>query len=166
MSELSRFTENILDSLSEGVITVDKNLKINYFNPAAERITGHGRAEVLGKFCKNICASEACHDRCPIAAVLQQGKPLYDFHTTFTHASGKKLPVKLNASIVKNAEGDPIGGTLTFRDLSALEMIHQQLFHESQFFGMVGHNKTMHEIFDLINEIADSPASVLIQGES
>jgi len=160
------FTENILDSLSEGVVTVDKNFKINSFNRAAEEMTGVSRAEALGKFCKNICRSESCQTRCPIAIVLQSGKPLYDFFTYISHSNGQKIPVKLNASVLNNDEGEPIGGTLSFRDLSSIEVIHGRLMQDSQFHGIVAHSKVMHDIFNLINDIADSPASVLIQGES
>lgn len=166
MPGINEFTENILDSLSEGVITVDKNFKINYYNRAAETITGLSRQEAIGKFCKYILNSDACQDRCPIAAVLRRGAPLFDFNAIVSHANGMRIPVKMNASVLTNPEGEPIGGTLTFRDMSAIEYIQEQLVHDSQFHGLVAHSKSMRDIFALIEEISDSPASVLIQGES
>jgi PAS domain S-box-containing protein len=39
----------VLDSLSDGVITVDEEGAITSFNRAAERLTGWSRAEVLGR---------------------------------------------------------------------------------------------------------------------
>ena len=42
----------ILNSLAEGVVTVDKDFKITFFNEAAERITGFEKEKVIGKYCK------------------------------------------------------------------------------------------------------------------
>ena len=44
--------DHILESIGEGVFTVDKNFRINFFNKAAENITGYKRENVVGKFCK------------------------------------------------------------------------------------------------------------------
>jgi PAS domain S-box-containing protein len=44
--------KDILDSLGEGVITVDKDFRITFFNRAAELITDFKRNEVTGRLCK------------------------------------------------------------------------------------------------------------------
>ena len=40
MPESKSSRDEILDSIGEGLLTVDKNFKINFFNDAAEQITG------------------------------------------------------------------------------------------------------------------------------
>ena len=57
MAEYEIKNDDILDSLGEGVFTVDKSFRINFFNKAAEKITGHKKEDVVGKFCKNIFKS-------------------------------------------------------------------------------------------------------------
>ena len=42
--------KDILDSLGEGVITVDKDFRVTFFNRAAEIITGYKRDEVAGSY--------------------------------------------------------------------------------------------------------------------
>ena len=50
MSISDKLKDHILDSIGEGVFTVDKDFKINFFNKAAEKITGYKREEVNRKF--------------------------------------------------------------------------------------------------------------------
>jgi nitrogen-specific signal transduction histidine kinase len=71
MSINDNLKDRILDSIAEGVFTVDKDFKINFFNKAAEKITGQKREEVIGKFCKHVFKSPVCMSDCPIALVLR-----------------------------------------------------------------------------------------------
>ncbi|NOZ62999.1 MAG: PAS domain S-box protein [Calditrichaeota bacterium] len=159
-------THDILDSIAEGLFTVDADFKINYFNRAAEEITGMNRSEVLGKFCKHIFKSNLCFIQCPIAQVLESGKNIYDLDSKMRDKAGKMIPVKMNVAILRNSEGEPLGGVISFRDVSDLVMFREKHTRRFQFQGIVGYSKAMHEIFELIDEISDSDASVLIQGES
>ena len=159
-------TDDILDSIGEGLFTVDKNFKINYFNRAAEMITGLNREDAIGKFCKYIFKSELCYKNCPIAQVLESGENIYDVESEIKNENGTSMPIKLNAAVLRNVEGEPVGGVISFRDLSALELMKRKLTEQSDFYGIVGHSKAMHEIFQLIEEISDSDATVLIQGDS
>ena len=72
-----KFNEEILNSLAEGVLTVDKNFKISFFNRAAELITGFQKDEVIGQFCKYVFKCELCQTQCPIGLVLESGNDIY-----------------------------------------------------------------------------------------
>ncbi len=166
MSLDQSLTNDILDSIGEGLFTVNKEFKINYFNRAAERITGLKRDQVFGRFCKYIFKSHLCYTECPIAKVLEGGKNIYDLGSKINDSKGKRVPIKLNAAVLRNEEDEPIGGVISFRDMSVLEIMRKKLSKMNQFYGIVGHSKAMQEIFELIEEITDSDATVLIQGES
>ncbi len=166
MSSHEELTKDILDSIGEGVYTVDKNFRITFFNRAAERITGFKKQDVLGKFCKQVCNSTSCLEKCPIAHVLKTGESIYDIECDMVHRIGKRLLVKLNCNVLYNSDDEPDGGVLSFRDMTEFEIVRTQLVKETQYHSIVAHSKAMHEIFGLIDEIADSDASVLIQGES
>jgi len=160
------FNKEILNSLAEGVITVDINFKINFFNRAAEIITGYNQEEVLGQFCKYVFKCELCHTQCPIGLVLESGNDIYDYNSSIEIKSGSRKPIKLNAAILKNSINKPVGGVISFRDLSELLKLRKEIASPSSYFGIIGHSKSMQEIFSLIQEIAESDATVLIQGES
>lgn len=166
MSITDNLKDHILDSIAEGVFTVDKNFRINFFNKAAEKITGQNRSTVIGKFCKHIFRSKTCFTDCPIAMVLQTKKNIFDFESTIKTSTGINKPIKLNAAVLYNSSDEPTGGIISFRDISEFEVIGMDLQRGTQFHGMIGHGKQMKEIFELIEEIADTDAPVFIQGES
>ncbi|AFH50408.1 Transcriptional regulator [Ignavibacterium album JCM 16511] len=162
----NKFNEEILNSIAEGVITVDKTFKVNFINRAAEEIMGYKKDEVIGQFCKYILKCDLCQTKCPIGIVLETGTNLYDYSSVIYDKNGNRKPIKLNAAILKNSEQNPVGGVISFRDVSELERIKQNSNVISNFFGIVGHGKAMQEIFRLIMEISESDATVLILGES
>lgn len=166
MPELKSKRDEILDSIGEGLLTVDKNFKINFFNRAAEQITGFKREEVLNQFCKYVFKCELCESKCPIGLILESGNPLYDFRSNIEIKDGTRKPIKLNAAILKNDSDQPIGGVISFRDLSEIESIRKDISAAGNFYGIIGRGKAMQDIFNLIEEISDSDATVLIQGES
>lgn len=166
MADEKTLRDEILDSIGEGLLTVDKNFRVNFFNKAAEQITGYDRSEVLGQFCKYVFKCELCESQCPIGIVLESGNNLYDFRSSIEIKDGSRKPVKLSAAILKNEIQEPVGGVISFRDLSELEAIKKDHKALTSFYGIIGHSKLMQEIFELIREISDSDAAVLIQGES
>ncbi len=159
-------TNDILDSIGEGLFTVNKDFKINYFNRAAERITGLKRQDVYGKFCKHVFKSNRCFIKCPIAQVLETGKNIYDLESQIRDINGNFIPTKMNVAVLRNNENEPVGGVISFRDISELQIFREKHLKKNQFYGVIGHTKVMQEIFELIEEISDSDATVLIQGES
>ena len=159
-------TNIILDSLAEAVVTVDKDFKITFINEAAERITGFKKEKLIGKFCKNYFDSKFCEFNCPIVYVLKTGKNIYDRETEINCNEKQNIPIKLNAAVLKDDNNQPIGGVISFRDISAIKEIDGFLKTESNFHGIVGKNKKLKNIFNLIEEISDTDAPVLICGET
>jgi PAS domain S-box-containing protein len=158
--------DHILESIAEGVFTVDKNFKINFFNKAAEKITGYKREEVLGRFCKHIFRTDLCFTNCPIALALQSSDNIYDLESQYLKKNGDPIPIKLNSAVLYNENEEPTGGIVTFRDISELASFKQAYRKDTQFHGVIGVSKQMQEIFELIREISASDAPVLIHGES
>lgn len=166
MNDKKTIQDEILDSISEGLLTVDKNFKINFFNKAAETITGYKRDEVLGNFCKHVFKCELCSTKCPIGIILESGRNITDYKSSIEVKSGNRKPIKMNAAILKNENNEPTGGVISFRDLSEFEALKKNRDSITTFYGIIGHSKLMQEIFELIMEISESDAAVLIQGES
>jgi PAS domain S-box-containing protein len=158
--------DHILESIGEGVFTVDKNFRINFFNSAAERITNYKREEVIGKFCKHVFRSEMCFTDCPITIALKSEKTIYDFESQIHTESGEFKPIKLNSAVLYNQNQEPTGGIISFRDITELTGLKKCLADETNFHGVIGHSKQMLDIFQLIRELSESKAPVLISGES
>lgn len=159
-------TDVILNSIAEGVITVDKEFRITFINEAAQKLTGFQKEEVIGQFCKGVFRSEFCLSNCPIAQVLRNGKSIFDLDTFINCSNSQVVPIRLNAAVLKDENNIPTGGVITFRDISLFKQVEEIIKAESQFHGIVGKHKSMKEIYQLIMEISESDAHVLILGET
>ncbi|UCE42632.1 MAG: PAS domain S-box protein [Candidatus Aminicenantes bacterium] len=112
------FLNIILQSMEGGVLAIDKNLKITFFNQSAEEITGYKKEEVLDRECCEILKSELCQDFCPLEEVLQTGKPAYNYEILITNKKGEEVPVNITASPLLSSNNEIIGIVENFRDLT------------------------------------------------
>ena len=69
-------TDSILESISDGVFTVDQDWKIMSFNRAAEEITGIARHEAIGRLCSEVFRSNMCETDCALRKTLDDGLPI------------------------------------------------------------------------------------------
>jgi len=154
----------ILGSLAEGLFTVDNEWRITSFNKAAERITGWQEHEVLGKHCKQVFSSNHCIEGCPLAETLRRSKPLMDFEVEYKTRLGEKLPVYVNTAILYNSRSEAMGGVISFRDCSIPKRVNDEMV-STRFQGIVGKNKRMLEVYQLIQEVADGKATVKFESQ-
>ena len=71
-------TKLILNSINEGVFTVDENFTITSFNAGAEKIAGFSRKDAVGKPCRAVFHASICQDRCALRETLRTGKEMTD----------------------------------------------------------------------------------------
>jgi PAS domain S-box-containing protein len=156
----------ILDSIADGVFTVDRNWRITSFNRAAEDITGWSRDDAMGKSCSEIFHSSICGKNCAIAESLYKGAPVANRSITIRNNRGEKIPISISASPLTDHEGNIIGGVETFRDLTAITSLRQQLSQKYTFDAIISKSASMQRLFSILPDIARSPSTVLILGES
>ena len=168
MSEPSekRATEIILDSIADGVFTVDEDWLITSFNRAAERITGVPRAEAIGRRCCDVFRASICESECALKETLRSGRPIVNKAIYIFDADGRRIPISISAAVLRNADGDAIGGVETFRDLSLVEELRKELEEKYTFADIVGRSPAMRQLFELLPQIAESNSTVLIEGAS
>jgi len=70
---IGRRQEVILDSINEGVFTVDPQWRITAFNRAAERITGVTRKEAIGRACCDVFHASICEKDCALRRTFENG---------------------------------------------------------------------------------------------
>ncbi len=154
----------ILESISDGVFTVDADKRITSFNRAAEEITGFKAEETIGQYCFDIFRADICEKRCALEETLSTGKPQVNLAAQIISKSGDQKPISISTSILKNENGDIIGGVETFRDLSELEQLKRQLSRSYTHEDIVGRHPKMKEILSFLPDIAESESPVLIEG--
>ncbi len=159
-------TNIILDSITDGVFTVDENMVITYFNKAAERITGLSKEEAIGQYCFEVMRSNICEKSCALKCSLQTGKDVVDKRVNILREDGKEFYVSISTSPLKDENGKFIGGVETFRDLTSIEELKKQINKSYTFEDIISKNHQMLNIFDTLPIIAQSDSTVLIQGAS
>ncbi len=156
----------ILDNIPSGVYTVDQEMNLLSFNPSLERITGFRSEEVLGKKCMQVFRSDFCGAGCPLKRSMRTGETLRGVELNLRARDGSVVPIASSTALLRDEEGKPIGGICSFRDLRELHSVPFPRGHVREFQGMLSKNPRIHEIFDLIETVAESDANVLIEGES
>jgi PAS domain S-box-containing protein len=158
--------EHILQSLGDGVFTVDRQWKITSFNRAAEKITGWSTGQAIGRSCSKVFQASSCGKNCAIAECLYSGRAVSNRSITITNTEGLKIPVSISAAPLADHEGNIIGGVQTFRDLSVLDSMRKQLRRKHRFDEIVSKSRAMQRLFTILPEVARSPSTVLVSGES
>lgn len=156
----------ILDSIPSGVYTVDPEMTLLSFNRSLERITGHRADEAVGRKCTEIIRSDFCAARCPLKRSMRTGETLRGVEMNLRTKEGEVVPIAASTAVLRDENGEPIGAICSFRDLREYAPLPVSRGQVREFQGMVSKNHKMHEIFDLIETIAEADANVLIEGES
>ncbi len=156
----------VLESVADGVFTVNRSWKITSFNRAAELITGWKREDAIGKSCSDVFHSSICGENCAIAQSLYSGKPVANRSIFVKNIDGKQIPLSISAAPLLDHEGNVIGGVETFRDLSVVTELRKQLSRRYTFGEILSKSASMQRIFSILPEIAHSESNVLVLGES
>jgi PAS domain S-box-containing protein len=159
-------TETILDSIADGVFTVNQDFRITSFNRAAAQITGFAKDEALGQYCREIFRSSACVAGCPLRQTMETGEDIIDLEENIITKENKEIPVSISAALWRDRRGIPIGGVEVFRDLSPITELKKKLKEKYSFQDIITKSKSLLEMFGILPDIAESDATVLITGES
>jgi len=159
-------TDAILESISDGVFTVDLNWRVTSFNRAAEEITGIQRREALGRLCSEVFKSSMCESECALQQTLNSEKPDINKSGYIINADGERIPVSVSTAVLRDSDGQIIGGAETFRDLSEIVALRKELAGHFQIGDLVSHSQAMRPVLDLVPSLAASLTTVLIQGET
>lgn len=159
-------TDAILESISDGVFTVDQEWRITSFNRAAEEITGISRTEAIGRLCSEVFRSNMCETGCALRKTLKNGKPIIGRSGYIIDEEGNRIPISLSTAVLKDPSGTVVGGAETFRDLSEVEALRHELEGRFKVGEIVSRSPLMQRLFEVIPSIAKSPSTVLITGET
>jgi len=156
----------IINSISDGVFTLDKDFNITFMNKTAEEIIGISLSEALGKRCKDVFKVNICEDQCALLQTIKTGKPIVNKSVCLINNEDQRVPISISTALLKNNKGEVIGGVETFRDLRLVETLRKELEESYSFEDMIGRSREMREMFKLLPIVAESDSTILIEGES
>ena len=156
----------ILDSIADGVFSVDKDWRISSFNRAAEKITGVSRKDAVGQLCKDVLKADICERNCCLRATMRTGKPIVNRNVYIIDAEGRKRPISISTALLRDKKGKLLGAVETFRDISVEEDLRKAIEKKYSFADIISKNHRILQLFDILPDIAASNSTVLIEGES
>ena len=160
------WTQLILDSIADGVFTVDHEGRITSFNKAAEIITGFSKEEAVGQYCHEIFRSNLCFEACALKHTAETTETIVNLEVNILNRDNREIPISISTAVVRDESGNVVGAVETFRDLSLSKELRKEISSSYSFQDILGRSKSMLDLFQILPDIAQSDATVLIEGES
>ncbi len=156
----------VLDSIADGVFTVDMDFRITSINRAAGEILGIKEADALGRLCFEIFHANICEHSCALRETMETGKNVINKTIYIVNSREERVPISVSTALLRDDTGAVIGGVETFRDMTAVETLRKEIEAAYTFEDIVSKNRAMREMFRILPDIAVSGSSVLIEGPS
>jgi PAS domain S-box-containing protein len=157
---------SLADSLQGmAVFVVDSRRTILHWSKGAEELFGLASDEVWGQHCLKANRCEECIRSCGIA---QHGQ-IADHPLTIFRSDGQTVPVRKSGRAFYDARGKFAGGIEVLVPDSEPRACPAPVFRDDEvvtFHGLITRNPAMHDVFQIIRNVAETEASVLIRGES
>jgi PAS domain S-box-containing protein len=154
----------ILDNLEVGIFTVDRGGVVTFFNTAAEKITGFSRQDVLGRPCAAIFRGGSPADLDLLKETIASDSPRSGIESRILTREGVAVPIRATYLPLRNENGIAVGGLATFSDLTLVHQLKQAIEDRYTFYDMVGKSPAMQRIFENVQVVAKTDATVLIEG--
>jgi len=155
--------EAIFDSVADGIIAVDVKGRVMNLNRAAGDITGYERVEAVGSSCADVLGLAPGNPLCPVFENRQQ---VDERTASLTDRRGRDRHVIVSTRVLRDEAGVEHGMVAILRDVTELESMRDELRGRDQLHGLVGSSHPMRQIYQLVEDLSDSDATVLILGES
>ncbi|MBI2501675.1 MAG: sigma 54-interacting transcriptional regulator [Candidatus Latescibacteria bacterium] len=153
--------EAIFNSVADGILALNLELRISNLNTTAQRLLETTLQEAVGQSCLDRLGASA-----ELAALLRERRQVDGYrYTLHTRDQGEHL-LSLSLRPLLDPEGMEQGVVLILRDLTEIENLRRQLQGRHRFHGLIGKDHRLLELYQLIEDLADSEATVLILGES
>lgn len=152
----------LLDSVSEGIIAIDKNAIITIFNPAAQKILGYTREEAVGR-----PVAEILSPHIPMLSSLETGLP-YDNQEIILNTPKGRVHYITTGRPIKDRQGRTIGVVAALKDMSDVRQLAYSITRPSMitFDDIIGLSSSLRRVIDIAKTVARSDSTILIRGES
>src|SRR5438552_11720965 len=137
LEDVKRYTENILASLTNGIVTVDLDGRVVTLNPAAEMLTGFFVGEVTARYCTELFAQTPEIGEM-LMETLASRAPIVGVALTLKRRSGAALPIEVSTAPLKGGEGKDLGVVAILRDVTLVRELEGRLRRSDRLAALGG----------------------------
>lgn len=158
--------EAIFGSVKDAIITVDPDFVVIEANRSTESICGLPVSENTGlafSASPGRCG-RACHE--VLRQTLENKEPVREHRIECDHAIRPQQVASVSSSPLIDPQGNFLGAVMVIRDITLLRDVERELRERHQFQNLIGRNRTMQNIYRLLEDLASLDTTVLVTGES
>ena len=156
---------SVFEQIDIGMFIHDASRRVLAFNRAAERITGYGKEEIIGRDCRSIFNVKFCEESCSLCRNAEGKTGDLTYETQILHKNGSLSWIRLNAFPIER-EGEPPFFAVIMREVTETKEIQDHVGHVMSCCNIIGKSDAIRDIFHMVRNVADTDISVLIMGET
>jgi two-component system sensor histidine kinase PilS (NtrC family) len=124
---LETLHRNIIESINSGLLTIDRNMNISFFNRAAEVITGYSLSEVQGRMIGEVFPGLLQAAAGADANGSGDDVPRARFEISFRRNDGRQIYLGFSKSTLKDGDREQQGEVYAFQDVTRLKEMEEQV---------------------------------------
>ena len=176
--------ESILEHLDEGILVVDKDAKVTFYNEPVTNIAGITQKKAIGKNILDIFPG-LTPESSTFYRVLSNKQPIIDYVQTYMNYQGLKVST-LTSTLPLIKQGEIVGALEIYRDLTQVKELAEKVLNlQSELFkkksnektykgngvtysfeDIIGESKAIKNLKERAQKIVDSNSPVLVYGET
>ena len=122
LDRMKSYTQYVVESMANGMISLDANGMITTINPAAAELTGIPKAKAHGLSFDSLLSAYADE----IRSVLQDDNTILNREIQYKSSDGSRIPMSLSATQVKDSNGVRLGAVVLLNDLREIRELNER----------------------------------------
>lgn len=159
-------TEHIVDSMADGIFTVNQDRIILSFSHKMEQLTGIATKDAIGHSCSDVLKGTKCETDCPLLWSFKHQQSVERCREELRIRPGKHIPVTLTTAFLNEETGGSGSLIGVVRDYSEEERLRRKLQETYSYRNIIGQSPAMRQVFEIIQTVGGTDVTVLIQGET
>ncbi|MCA9752471.1 MAG: sigma 54-interacting transcriptional regulator, partial [Gemmatimonadetes bacterium] len=157
--------EAIFHSVADGIVTLDDEFRVVHLNRAARAMLRTAEDRAAGRPATEVIPGRLWDVEELLRRALGVGETIRA-RENLVAVDGGEIRVLVTASRLHDPDGHAAGAVVVLRDITHERELETLLESRATMHSLVGKSRVMQELYHLLEEVARTDSTVLIQGES